>query len=305
MKLEFLGTGSAWSVPEYGCDCAVCRRMRSLGERRMRSSLFIDGEEKILIDCGPDMREQMTRFSLPLMDAVLITHEHGDHYLGLDELLSYRRCVESELWRPIPIYATEETWKSIEPRFGYLLGSLLEKRSAQPGIPLQGLTSTIVPFKTDHGDFPRGSVGYTIFYGSEKKKKLAYTSDFERVNHGEHLLENADTLVLQTNWLNEPEFNRPHHMSFQRALDYLERWRPRKTFLIHISDQDWIEGDPSNRYLKKQRPLDPLRSPRTGAPYPIPTCQEEWSATVQKIVEERNLPLNIEAAFDGLTVMLY
>jgi phosphoribosyl 1,2-cyclic phosphate phosphodiesterase len=270
----------------------------------MRSSLFIEGEEKILIDCGPDIREQMMRFNLPLMDAVLITHEHGDHYLGLDELLSYRRCIEPELWRPIPIYATEETWKSIEPRFGYLLGNLLEKRVILPESPLQGIKTAIIPFNTYHGDFPRGSVGYTIFCGPENKQKIAYTSDFENITAGEHLLENADILVLQSNWLNEPEINRPHHMSFQRALDYLDRWRPRKTFLIHLSDQDWVEGDPANRYLKKQKPRDPLRSPSTGIPYPVPTCQEEWSALTWRIVEERNMPLDIAAAYDGLTVVV-
>ena len=69
---------------------------------------------------------------------MLITHEHGDHYLGLDELLCFRRNLPPKDWTPIPVYATEQAWSQVETRFGYLLGSLLEKRLAIPGRNLRG-----------------------------------------------------------------------------------------------------------------------------------------------------------------------
>jgi len=305
IKMLFLGTGSAWSVPEYGCDCVICRRMRELGERRSRSSIFLDGREKILIDCGPDIRDQMTRFQIPKMDAVLITHEHGDHYLGLDELLSFKRCAPRDQWRHIPVYATEETWKSVEARFGYLQGSLIEKRLAVPGTRLAGLETPIVPFGTDHGEFPKGSVGYAVFYGAENSKKLIYTSDFKSISGNDDLMLHADIVIMQANWFNEPEFNRPSHMSLQRGLEFLRKWAPRgAVYLIHLSDSDWVDGDPANRYLKKRPPLDPLKSPLTGRNYPIPTCQREWESVVNMIVHDYDLRYSIEVAYDGLTVPL-
>ncbi len=305
MNLVFLGTGSAWTVPEYGCDCVICKRMTQLGERRTRSSIFLDGLEKILVDCGPDIREQMTRHRLPKMDAVLITHEHGDHYLGLDELLSFRRCADRDRWQAIPVYATEETWKSVEVRFGYLLDTLVEKRLAVPGLPLEGLTTRVIPFKTDHGPFPKGAVGYTFFYGEWNEKKLVYTSDFKSISSNEELLGAADTLVMQANWFNEPEFNRPSHMSLQRGLELLRKWAPKgAVYLIHISDSDWVEGDPANNCLKKRPPLDPLKNPRTGQAYPVPTCQREWESVADRIVHDYELNFPIRVSHDGLIVPL-
>ncbi len=305
MELLFLGTGSAWTVPEFGCECKICERMRHLDERRTRSSLFIRGQENILVDCGPDIREHMTRFELPLMDAVLITHEHGDHFLGLDELLSYRRSVPREAWRPIPAFATRETWEAVETRFGYLVGSLLEKKIALPGRRLEGLSSEIVPFKTFHGDIPRGSVGYVVRYGPQQSKKIVYTSDFDSVQGEDELLSGADVLVIQAHWFNEPERNRPHHMSFQRAIDFIKQWAPiGKTFITHISDGDWVEGDPANSCLKKTPPKDPLKNPRTGTPYPVPRCQAEWDQTLAGIVDDFRLGLPVSAAYDGLSIPL-
>jgi len=279
--------------------------MLKRGEYRKRTSLFISGPERILIDCGPDMRAQMWEQQIPLMDAVLITHEHGDHYLGLDELLSYRRCMPAQDWRPIPVYATSETWKVVEARFGYLLSTTLEKRIAMVGRPLEGLSTPVIPFKTYHGDSAPGSVGYILHYGRNRQKKMIYTSDFEDVHSHSELLTEADLVVIQSNWMNEPEINRPHHMSFQRALDFLQKWRPAgEVYLTHISDQDWIEGDSGNAYRKKVPPLSPLRERRSGTPYPIPTCQREWDLVVKRIVMDQGLPISVSAAYDGLTIVM-
>jgi phosphoribosyl 1,2-cyclic phosphate phosphodiesterase len=93
MHLTFLETGGAWGLPELNCDCFICRQMRRKNETRQRTALLLQGAENLLVDCGPDIAAQLSRHSVPRPDAVLITHEHGDHYIGLDELFSYKITV--------------------------------------------------------------------------------------------------------------------------------------------------------------------------------------------------------------------
>jgi len=300
MRLTFLGTGSAWRVPEIGCDCVICGEMRRRGETRSRTSLYLEAGEKILIDCGPDIARQWWANGLTGVDAVLITHEHGDHYLGLDELEALRRSTEPAKWRPIPVYATEAAWETIERRFEYLLGKALERRVAQPGKPLAGLKTRIVPFKTFHGPVVRGAVGYAVTAG---RKKLVYTSDLLHIEEGGKFLREPQVLVIQANWVNEPQVNRPSHLSLQRALTLIQDLQPRsRVFLVHISDSDPVPGDPANVYLKKVPPGDPLRDPRTGEPYPIPTCQEEWQALAIRVFADRGIDVPVQVAWDGLAV---
>jgi phosphoribosyl 1,2-cyclic phosphate phosphodiesterase len=300
MRLTFLGTGSAWRVPEIGCDCSICGEMRRRGESRSRTSLYLEAGERILIDCGPDITRQWEVNKLGGVDAVVITHEHGDHYLGLDELEALRRSAEPAKWQPIPVYATEMAWETIEQRFAYLLGKALERRVAQPGKALGSLKARIVPFKTFHGPVARGAVGYAVTAG---RKKLVYTSDLLHVEEGGKLLQQPEVLVIQTNWVNEPRENRPSHLSLQRALAMIQAWQPRgRVFLVHISDADPVPGDPANVYLKKVPPTNPLRDPKTGKPYPIPTCQEEWQALATRVFADRRIAVPVQVAWDGLTV---
>jgi phosphoribosyl 1,2-cyclic phosphate phosphodiesterase len=279
--------------------------MMDLGERRTRTSLLVRSIETILVDCGPDVNLQMTRSNMTRPDAIIITHEHGDHFLGMDDLLAFRRSVPRDGWTPIPVYATETSWQSIEARFGYLLGSLIEKRTASPGLPLQGIRTRIIPFKTFHGPSAAGSVGYVLEddIGGDRAFRLVYTSDLIRVQDEIPELSEPDILVVQSHWLNEPRENRPNHMSFQRAMDYIKAWRPRiAAYLVHISDADQVTGDPCNSFLKKLDPLSPLSDPTTGEPYPIPTCQEEWQKSVERICLDYDVPGRVLVAYDGLTI---
>ena len=83
MKLTFLGTGGTWGLPELNCDCMICRDMRQKQEKRERTALLFSGRSNLLIDCGPDIAAQLSRHAVRRLDGVLITHEHGDHYIGL------------------------------------------------------------------------------------------------------------------------------------------------------------------------------------------------------------------------------
>jgi phosphoribosyl 1,2-cyclic phosphate phosphodiesterase len=300
MRLTFLGTGSAWSLPEIGCDCLICHQMHQNKETRLRTSFYLEAREKLLIDCGPDIVRQWWVNGLKSLDAVLITHEHGDHYLGLDELVALRRSTSPDNWRPIPTYATETSWQTIELRFGYLLDKTLEKRPVVPGEPLSGLQTRVVPFKTYHGPMARGAVGY-VFEGGGKR--LVYTSDLLRLEEQEDRVRHPDVLVIQSHWLNEPEFNRPSLLSLQRALPMIQAWEPReKVFLIHISDADQVPGDPANDYLKKIPPADPLKDPLTGIPYAVPTCQAEWQEVAEKAFKDNGINIPVQVAYDGMVV---
>ncbi len=304
MEILFLGTGAAWCVPEHSCECAICSKMRAKGEERTRTSFLVRGSENILVDCGPDLRIQMKAHQLERPDAILITHEHADHFLGLDDLLAFRRSMPADSWTPIPLYAPEQVWKAIEIRFGHLMGSLLEKRYAVPEVQLDGLKTRVTPFKTYHGPAAKGSVGYILEdVVSEPNFKIIYTSDFSRLESEPPILMEPDLLIMQSHWFNEPRENRPNHMSFQRAIEYIRKWKPRRgTYLVHISDADQVPGDPCNTFLKKSAPLDPLEEPDSGLPYAIPTCQAEWQDVIDKICRDHEVPGPVVVPYDGMRV---
>ncbi len=304
MEIVFLGTGAAWGLPEHACECEICTTMKKLGEHRSRTSLLISGQEKILVDCGPDVRTQMMRYDVELPDAVIITHEHGDHYLGLDDLLAFRRAATKESWKPIPVYATEKTWESIEVRFSYLMGSLIERRDAVPGQRLPGLKMQVVPFKTYHGPTAPGSVGLMIQdHGEHGIATALYSSDFSRVEAQPVLSRNPDVVIMQVNWLNEPRFNRPNHMSFQTGMAHIRKWNARQaSYLVHISDGDLVAGDPQNSAYKKIPPLAPLCKPGSDTPYPVPRCQSEWQEVVVEICRDTGIKGSVLVAYDGLRI---
>ena len=131
--------------------------------------------------------------------------------------------------------------------------------------------------------------------------KLVYTSDFVGLETEPDFLFEPDVLILQAHWLNEPLRNRPHHMSFQNALDYLVRWNPKdRAYLVHISGGDLVPGDPSNHAVNKFPPDSPMREPISGEPYPIPRCQAEWQAVVDRICNDMRISTRVIVAEDGM-----
>ncbi len=306
MEITFLGTGSAWGLPELGCGCMVCQTMRRLGEERTRTCLLIEGQETILLDCGPDIRRQISGRLTEPPHAVLLTHSHGDHCLGLDELVAFRRVVKKEQWKPIPVYATAETWERVEILFGYLLKDLLEKRLVRPGQRLEGLKTKVVPFATEHGPVAKGSVGYLLEQEAESGDhlRILYTGDFMGLKSRPTWQGRLHAAVIQSHWLHEPEVNRPHHMSFQKALEYILQWDPLEVYLVHLSEEYFVEGDPFPKGLKAVKPLRPMLDPSSGLPYPQPLCHEDWQNLVNRICKDMGILQRPVVAKDGLKVKL-
>jgi phosphoribosyl 1,2-cyclic phosphate phosphodiesterase len=307
LDLVFLGTGSAWGVPELGCPCRICQKMRSLREERTRSAMLLAGKETFLLDCGPDIRRQLESQTVDRLDAILISHEHGDHFLGLDELVAFRRRLPREKWRPIPTYATKASWTTIKKTFGYLLDSLLEPRVAYPGERLPGLETAVYPFKTIHGESAPGSVGFIVEeVAAGVQHKLVYTSDFFDLPKEEPRVMDPDILILQSHWLNEPVVNRPHNMSLERGIEWVKLWKPQKAvYLVHLSEAYPLDGDPANDALKKTAARKPMRDPQTGLPYPFPSCQAEWQDVAGHIFRNEGLDVPVIVPWDGLKITLW
>src|SRR5688572_20048258 len=126
MKITFLGTGTSQGVPVIGCSCEVCRSL-DYRDKRLRTSvhLNIDGQS-LVIDTGPDFRQQMLRENIGKLDAVILTHAHRDHTSGIDDVRAYNFLQEMNM----PVYGTAETLNQIKTDFAYIFGP-----DNYPGLP--------------------------------------------------------------------------------------------------------------------------------------------------------------------------
>jgi phosphoribosyl 1,2-cyclic phosphate phosphodiesterase len=127
MRVTFLGTGTSHGIPVIGCDCAVCRSDNPRNKRLRPSAYIENGSECLLIDATPDFRAQALRANIRRVDAVLMTHTHADHVLGLDDLRVF--CQREA--RKMPIYGSSHSIETIQRMFPY---ACVEK-PAWPGLP--------------------------------------------------------------------------------------------------------------------------------------------------------------------------
>ncbi|MBS1237744.1 MAG: metal-dependent hydrolase, beta-lactamase superfamily, partial [Deltaproteobacteria bacterium] len=191
-------------------------------------------------------------------------------------------------------------------RFGYLeqMGVIrVHEVTPKSFSPVAGFD--VFPFRTEHGAFARGSVGYLIKSRSSTPFRLVYTSDFMSLPEIPEEIVHPDYLILQCSRLNEPVKNTPQLMSFQRALEYMKLLMPtREIFLVHIGDGDQVPGDPTNTMTKKREPANPLTPPGSSHPYPIPMNQDQWQSVVNQILSDYHLNFKCTVARDGLTLSL-
>lgn len=233
MELTFLGTGTSTGVPQLRCGCHVCVSSDSR-DHRLRSSVLIEtGGKRILVDCGPDFREQMLRHGRrsvdDRLDALLLTHQHYDHVGGIDDLRPYCHQ-ESMREEGFPVFCQADVARDLRARMPYSF-----KEHPYPGVPRFDIREIkagegfgvcgleVMPVKVNH---------YIIDILGFRIGRLGYVTDAKFVpDETVTALKGVDTLVI--NALRRK--THISHMTLDEALGVIDRIKPRVAFLTHIS----------------------------------------------------------------------
>jgi phosphoribosyl 1,2-cyclic phosphate phosphodiesterase len=223
--LTVLGSGTSMGVPTIGCDCAVCHSADA-HDRRTRPSVLVEYDGRsVLIDSTPDFRQQALREDIRKLDAVIFTHSHADHILGLDDLrpLSYRH-------RPnkLPLYARPDAAEFIRNTFRYVFdadykfGGLAQVELKHISGPVELFGARFDPITVIHGDaeidgFRFGSAAYLTDHSAIPEASLIQ-------------LQGMDILFLDS-LRRTPH---PTHSTVDNSLRIVERLKPRRAFFTHI-----------------------------------------------------------------------
>lgn len=225
MKLKFLGTGTSQGVPVIGCSCKVCTSSNPK-DTRFRSSVMITSDEgkKILIDCGPDFRQQMLLNHEGHIDITLLTHEHNDHVIGLDDM----RPLIFKSGRNMPIYCLERVGNEVKNRFPYAFADV--KYPGAPAFDLHPIHNNKFNFEDAEID-PIAVFHHNLPILGYKFKNLAYITDASSINDKEKL-KNLDVLIVNCIRKFDPH---PAHFILPDVIKLQQEFKPKKMFLTHIS----------------------------------------------------------------------
>lgn len=226
-RVTFLGTGTSHGVPMIGCTCAVCRSSDPR-DKRLRPSIYLDVADgpRILVDATPDLRQQALTHALARVDAVLFTHGHADHILGLDDVRRFNAIQESS----IPCYGNGEAWDAIRRVFYYAFDGVPRLGGGVPQLephevdgPFVAAGVRVVPVPLWHGRMP--ILGFR--FGN-----FAYLTDCNAIpDESWPLLEGVDTVVL------DALRDAPHstHFTVAEAVEAIGRMGPRRAYLTHMT----------------------------------------------------------------------
>ncbi|MCL4131109.1 UNVERIFIED_CONTAM: hypothetical protein GTU68_039228 [Idotea baltica] len=227
-----------------GCNCVICTSS-DRRDRRLRSSVMISsGDTNIIIDCGPDFRQQILASGQYRIHGLLLTHEHSDHVSGLDDL----RAINYKMGRDMPIYLNADTAKSIKKRFHYAFSTT---HSGVPKFELHEIAAgdqfrvgdiTIEALQVMHGRLP--ILGYRI-------GDLVYLTDVKTVSDKTiDRIRGCSILVMSALRTTE----HPAHASYKEALELIGRVAPGRAYLTHISHQLYSYEDLLSRLPQHIRP---------------------------------------------------
>ena len=237
MRLTFLGTGTSNGVPVIGCNCAVCHNSDPR-DKRLRTSALIETENtRVLIDCGPDFRQQILPLLFRKIDGILITHIHYDHVAGIDDVRPF--CT----FGTVNIFANSDTCQGLQHNMSYCFGSHL-----YPGVPHLALHAIapheplhigdlqIIPVEVMHDKMP--ILGFRI-------GTMAYITDMKTISDTElPYLQGIDTLVV-----NALRWKRPHHSHqlVADAITFSRKLGVRRTFLTHLTHDIGLHAEAEKR----------------------------------------------------------
>lgn len=227
MKITFLGTGTSQGVPVIACECATCLSDDS-HDKRLRASLLIEtASNTIVIDAGPDFRQQMLSAGVKKLDAILLTHEHKDHIAGMDDLRAFNYKSQSA----IDIYAEERVQIAVRKEYEYVFAE-----NRYPGVPKMELHTIagyninlngdeIIPLRIFHYRLP--ILGFRI-------GDLAYITD------ANYIPEETREKIIGVKYLVVNALRKEKHIShfsLGEALALIEQVSPRKAYITHIGHQ--------------------------------------------------------------------
>lgn len=225
VRITVLGSGTSVGIPTLGCHCAVCRS-EDPRDKRLRPSIFVQhAGQTVLIDTTPDFRYQALRAGVERVDAIVFTHAHADHIMGLDDIRPFNFRQRGS----IPIYASEPTLAAIKNCFGYIFDGK-EKESSIPkletrtldGSPFELAGLTFTPVEVQHGQ--------QRIYGFRFGRSAYLTDHSDIPEESFEKLQGLDVLFLDA-LRYKPH---PTHSTVDRSLKYVERLAPARTFFTHI-----------------------------------------------------------------------
>lgn len=226
IKITFLGTGTSMGIPIIGCKCPVCQSTHKL-DKRLRTAIALETQgTTLVIDTGPDFRQQMLKNNINTLNAVLFTHQHIDHTAGLDDLRAFN------LWQkaPIPVYATTQVQQALKQQFNYIFAeekypgtASLILNTIQNNHPFKVNDISITPIEVIHGKLP--ILGFRIgnFTYITDASYIA-PSEIEKIKGSEVLVINA--LRIQPHW---------SHFNLEQALEIVNQIKPQQTYFTHLS----------------------------------------------------------------------
>lgn len=225
MKVTFLGTGTSQGVPVIACECAVCQSL-DYRDKRLRSSVHIQtNTQSLIIDSGPDFRQQVLRAHIKSLDALLFTHAHKDHTAGMDDIRAYNFLHQKD----IPIYAEEKVIEQLKQEFAYIFSE-----HKYPGIPrvatksisnhaFQIAEDTITPIQVYHYKLP--VFGFRV-------NDFTYITDANLIPEEEkEKIKGSRVLVLNALQI-EPHIS---HFTLEQAIALAQELGAEQTYFTHIS----------------------------------------------------------------------
>jgi phosphoribosyl 1,2-cyclic phosphate phosphodiesterase len=226
MKLTFLGTGTSQGVPVIACDCEVCSS-ENKKDKRLRSSVLIESDnQSVVIDTGPDFRQQMLNVNQSKLDAIIFTHEHKDHLAGFDDI----RAFNFKSKKDMEVYCSLNVRKALEREFHYVFSDY-----KYPGIPKVNVNLIDKDSIFSIGDIQFNAIEvmhYKLPVLSFRINDLVYITDANFVDDKEILkIDDCKTLIINALRIEK----HISHFNLEEALSFAKRVKAEKVYLTHIS----------------------------------------------------------------------